>query len=152
MLALAIERGEPAAIRYNRGSLMQMVSAQPVEKGKWETLLPIADCTVIATGCMVETALPVAKENGAGLVNARTVKPMDGALLAEIRGRAKRVVVVEESVDCLGKAVAAELSGVPVTRLCVPDRIIKQATVTEQRAECGLTAADIERAVKECIE
>ena len=32
MLGLAIQRGEPAAVRYPRGSLMQAVSAVPVEK------------------------------------------------------------------------------------------------------------------------
>lgn len=151
MLSLAIRRGEPAAIRYSRGSLMQMVSSQPVEVGAWETLLPLSGCTVIATGSMVEAALPAAKQAGAGLVNARTIKPMDYELLEEIRRTAERVVVVEECADCLGKAVAAELDGIRVTRMNVPDRIISHATVAEQRAECGLTTADIARAIGEDI-
>ena len=149
MLSLAISRGEPAAIRYSRKNLMQMVSPVPVEKGKWETVQPIADCTVIATGSMVEQALPAARETGAGLINARSFKPLDTALLAAVGAQAKRVIVVEECVDCLGKSVMAALPGTPVTRLHVPDRPIRHATVTEQREECGLTTAAILQAIRE---
>ena len=102
MLELAISRGEPAAVRYPRGSLMQAVSAQPVEKGVWEILEPIAEKTVIATGAMVAVAIPVCRKLGAGLVNARTIQPMDGAMLDLIKQTAKKVVVMEEGVDCLG--------------------------------------------------
>ena len=144
MLALAIERGEPAAVRYPRGSLMQAVSAQPVEKGKWEILEPIAEQTIVATGSMVALALPVARKLGAGLVNARTIQPMDFEMLDEIRNKARRVVVLEESVDCLGLRIAAELSPVPVVRMCVPCLPASQATVNHQRSCCGLTAEALE--------
>jgi 1-deoxy-D-xylulose-5-phosphate synthase len=107
MLALAIERGEPAAVRYPRGSLMQAVSAQPVEKGKWEILEPIAEQTVVATGSMVALALPVARKLGAGLVNARTIQPMDNAMLCDQKD-SRRVIVLEENVDCLGLRITAD--------------------------------------------
>ena len=144
MLKLAIERGEPAAVRYPRGSLMQAVSAQPVEKGKWEILEPIAEQTVVATGSMVALALPVARKLGVGLVNARTIQPMDLELLDAIKNKARRVIVLEESVDCIGLRIAAELSPIPVVRMCAPCSPTSQATVSHQRACCGLTAEALE--------
>jgi 1-deoxy-D-xylulose-5-phosphate synthase len=149
MLKLAVSRGEPAAVRYPRGSLMQAVSAQPVEKGVWEELLPIADRTVIATGAMVSVAIPVCKKLGAGLVNARTILPMDEEMLAHVKAGAKHVVVMEEGVDCLGLRVNAALSPVPVARMCVPNDPVSQACVNHQRQFCGLTAEALEDALLE---
>ena len=140
MLELAVSRGEPAAVRYPRGSLMQAVSAQPVEKGVWEILEPIAEKTVIATGAMVAVAIPVCRKLGAGLVNARTIQPMDEAMLDLIKKTAKKVVVMEEGVDCLGLHVTAALSPIPVARMCVPNDPVSQACVNHQRQFCGLTA------------
>ena len=144
MLSLAISRGEPAAVRYPRGSLMQAVSAQPVEKGVWELLEPLQEKTIIATGAMVSVALPVARKLGVGLVNARTIQPMDEAMLATVKQTAKRVVVMEEQVDCLGLRVLAALSPIPVVRMCVPNDPVSQACVNHQRQFCGLTAELLE--------
>ena len=140
MLELAISRGEPAAVRYPRGSLMQAVSAQPVEKGVWEILEPISEKTVIATGAMVAVAIPVCRKLGMGLVNARTVQPMDEDMLEQVKRTAKKVVVMEEGVDCLGLRVSAALSPIPVIRMCVPNDPVSQACVNHQRQFCGLTA------------
>lgn len=67
MLELAISRGEPAAVRYPRGSLMQAVSPQPVEKGVWEEMQPISERTVIATGAMIPLPFPFAENSARGL-------------------------------------------------------------------------------------
>lgn len=149
MLELALTSDGPIAIRYNRGSLMQAVSEQPVAIACWEELLPIAQRTVIATGDMVELALPAARECGAGLVNARCLKPMDDAMLTRIANAAKRVVVVEDGVDAFGMSVAVRLPDCRVTRIHVPDRPIQHASVAEQRAECGMTVEAIRAALTE---
>ncbi len=145
MLKLAISRGEPAAVRYPRGSLMQAVSAQPVEKGVWEELEPVSSQTVIATGTMVAIAQPVARKLGAGLVNARTIRPMDENMIEKIKRTAKKVVVMEESVDCLGLNVASALSPVPVIHMCVPEGPVSQAYIHRQRHRIGLTAEELEK-------
>ena len=144
MLALAVKNAEPAAIRYPRGSLMQAVSTLPVEKGKWEELEPISDRTIIATGSMVAVAMPVARRTGAGLINARTIQPMDEDMLEKIKRRAKRVVVIEECVDCLGIRISAALAPVPVVRMNVPRDPVSQACVSHQRRCCGLTPEALE--------
>ena len=147
MLRLAIASGEPCAIRYNRGALMQAVSEVPVAKGKWEELYPMRERTVIAVGNMVETAMVPAREADAGLINARCLKPMDEDMLARLRGIAKRVVVVEDGIDAIGKEVALCLPGIEVIRLHVPEEPVQHATVAEQRVLCGLTSDDIARAI-----
>lgn len=149
MLKIAMERGEPAAVRYPRGSLIQAVSAQPVEKGKWEILEPVSEQTVVATGVMVALALPVCRKLHAGLINARTIQPLDDSMLEQIRRGAKRVVVLEEGVDCLGMRLAAELSPIPVVRMNVPCVPVWQGTVNHQRAFCGLTAEALEAILPE---
>ena len=123
---------------------MQAVSAQPVEKGKWEILERVSSQTVVATGVLVSLALPVARKLGAGLVNARTIQPLDYEMLEQIRRASKRVIVMEEGVDCLGMRLAAELSPIPVVRMNVPCASIAQASVSHQRVCCGLTAEALE--------
>ena len=150
MLELAISRGEPAAVRYPRGSLMQAVSSVPVEKGKWEILEPIAEKTVIATGSMVSVALPVARKLGAGLVNARTFRPLDDETLEAVKQTAKLVVVMEEGVDCLGFAVTAAVAPIKVIRMNVSCmEPVTHATVNSQREHCGLTACALEQYLTE---
>ena len=149
MLELAISRGEPAAVRYPRGSLMQAVSEQPVERGVWEEMLPITERTVIATGAMVALAIPVCRKLGVGLVNARTIQPLDLAMLERIKQTAKRVVVMEEGVDCLGLHVNAALSPISVVHMCVPNEPVSQASVAHQRQFCGLTAEALEQYLTE---
>lgn len=141
MLSDAIRRGKPAAIRYCRGSLMQMVSDVPIEPGKWEMLRPISECVVIATGSMVHTAWRATEKTSVGFINARTIKPLDDEMLDEVRMKAKRVIVIEDGIDCLGRLIAEKLSGseIRVERLCVPDEPIRQASISEQRLYCGLT-------------
>jgi 1-deoxy-D-xylulose-5-phosphate synthase len=149
MLRLAISLGEPAAVRYPRGSLMQAVSEQPVEKGVWEEILPINEQIVIATGTMVSVALQVCRKRGVGLINARTIEPMDESMLSRVKQTAKRVIVMEEGIDCLGLRVNAALSPVPVVHMCVPSDPVSQACVNHQRQFCGLTADALEENLKE---
>ena len=149
MLHMAVKRGEPAAIRYPRGHLMQAVSANHVTFGKWEELLPIADCTVVATGVMVAEAMPIAKELGAGLVNARFLNPMDDEMLHVLAQKTKHVITVEDGVVSFGKSVALRLHEQTVTCLGIPNRPIPQATIVRQRILCGISPEDIRNAILE---
>lgn len=149
MLEMALERGEPAAIRYNRGGLMEAVPAEPLAFGRWETLLPVAAVTVVATGCMVELALPVARETGAGLINARFLHELDAAALAALRGGARRVITLEDGVVSFGTRMQAALSPLPVRAIGVENRPVAQGTVAQQRARFGMTAAALRQAILE---
>ena len=56
-----------------------------------------------------------------------------------------------DGIVSFGDRVALRLMPVRVTRLGVPNEAIRQGTVAEQRAYCGLRREDIIRAVQEEI-
>ena len=132
MVHLAVERGEPAAIRYCRGTLPEGGDEEPVTYGKWVTLRPAADVVIVAAGPLVEIARQVAEEQDCGLVEARFYKPLDYALLDDLRKR--------------GCTYCPELVVWP---LCLPDGPMPQATVARQRTLGGVDAAAMTRAVRE---
>ena len=149
MVHLAVERGEPAAIRYCRGTLPEGGDEEPVTYGKWVTLRPAADVVIVAAGPLVEIARQVAEEQDCGLVEARFYKPLDYALLDDLRKRGCRLVVAEENVAALSLYVAAYCPELVVRPLCLPDGPMPQATVARQRALGGVDAAAMARAVRE---
>ena len=149
MLDVAILRQEPAVIRFNRGSLMNSPLYQAASFGKWELMQTVQPVTIVATGCMVEQVIPVARETRTGLVNARFINPMDEEMLDYLEEHCKHIIVVEENTLALGSKVRMYLKRPEVTCLCVPNTPIPHASVTEQREMCGLSREDIKNAVLE---
>ena len=102
----------PCAIRYGKNSVDlsgRYPNREAFIPGKWETLEEGSDCTLLAVGSMVETAIAVRDllaEKGvqARLVNASTVKPMDESLLRKIAD--KPVFTLEEHVRTGGFGAA----------------------------------------------
>ena len=149
MLAMAIERNEPAAIRYNRGALPPgEEETEPLQYGKWRVLLPVQPVTVIAAGVLVQEAREAAKNCGCGLIEATFYKPLDYALLDELRAQGASLLVAEENVAALGLYVSAYCPELKVKTFCVPDRIVPQASVERQRVLCGIDEKAMEEALK----
>ncbi len=149
MVRLAVERGEPAAIRYCRGTLPEGEGEEPVAYGKWARLRPDADVVIVAAGPLVEIARRVAREQNCGLVEARFYKPLDHELLDELRKQGCKLVVAEENVAALSLYVAAYCPELRVRPVCLPDGPMPQATVARQRVVGGVDEAAMTRAVKE---
>lgn len=149
MVRLAVERGEPAAIRYCRGTLLEGAGEEPVIYGKWVTLRPATDVVIIAAGPLVEMARRVAKEQNCGLVEARFYKPLDHELLDQLRKQGAKLVVAEENVAALGLYVAAYCPELTIRPVCLPDGPMPQATVARQRALGGVDEAAMIRAIQE---
>ena len=149
MVRLAVERGEPAAIRYCRGTLPEGQGEEPVTYGKWATLRPTADVVIVAAGPLVQAARRVAEELSCGLVEARFYKPLDHALLDDLRRRGCKLIVAEENVAALSLYVAAYCPELTVRPLCLPDGPVLQATVARQRTLGGIDEAAMREAVKE---
>ena len=147
MLAMALSREEPAAVRYCRGTLPDMGVGKPVAYGKWEWMTPLCGTVLIAHGTMVPFAHWVAKKRGLCMLNARFLRPLDTEALDMVRERGARVLVIEENVRCLGADVAAYLETAHVRTLCIPDTFVPHATVNEQRGWYDLNEAGIERAI-----
>ncbi len=149
MVRLAVERGEPAAVRYCRGTLPEGAGEEPVAYGKWATLRPTGDVVIVAAGPLVNIARKVAEEMDCGLVEARFYKPLDYALLDELREKGCRLIVAEENVAALSLYVAAYCPELMVRPLCLPDGPMPQATVARQRTLGGIDEAAMRRAVEE---
>ena len=149
MIRLAVSRGEPAAIRYCRGTLPEDEGEAPVIYGKWATLRPASDVVIVAAGPLVAIARRVADQLDCGLVEARFYKPLDFALLDELRQKGCKLVVAEENVAALSLYVAAYCPELTVRPLCLPDGPMPQATVARQRTMGGIDEAAMIEAVRE---
>ena len=147
MVGLAVARGEPAAIRYCRGTLPQGEGEAPVAYGKWAVLRPETDVVIIAAGALVQEARSVAEELSCGLVEARFYKPLDYELLDALRRQGSKLVVAEENVAALSLYVAGYCPELMVKPLCLPDGAVAQATVDRQRTLGGIDRQAMKAAV-----
>ncbi len=104
LLAGALERPHPVALRYPRGAsrgLNLNTPITPVPWGTGEWLEKGEDATIIAIGPMVYRALAAREILSAegyriGVVNARFIKPLDTALLRQVSGETAALITLEE--------------------------------------------------------
>lgn len=157
MLAYALQIEGPCAIRYPRDGDVGPLDAPvpPIEHGKAEVLREGSDLALIALGDTVARCLQAAEllqEKGlsAAVVNARFIKPLDAALLAELASRCQALVTVEEHVAAggFGSAVLEMLNaaGLPtdhVLSIALPDHFPTHGDSDALRARYGLDAPAI---------
>ncbi len=158
MVKTCLSHEGPASVRYSRGSAWGVrMDAEPsaLEIGKAEVLRQGRDVALVAIGITVLPALEAARrlaEDGisAAVVNARFVKPLDHALIAQMARRVKCLVTVEEGCreGGFGSAVLESLSeqglvNVPTTVMGLPDKYIEQGPQDLLRVQYGLTADGI---------
>ena len=148
----------PAAVRYPRGSAWGIAmdlhpTALPIGQG--EVLCDGTDIAIVAIGVMVVPAMQAAErlaEDGisATVVNARFVKPLDHALIAQVAKKMKCLLTVEEGcrMGGFGSAVLESLSeqgifNLPTKILGLPDKYVEQGPQDLLRVHYGLTADGI---------
>ena len=155
MLRWTFRHSGPCSIRYGRTSVdlsERYPNADVFTPGRWETLEMGDDCTLLAVGSMVETAIDVrdqlaAKGVEARLVNASSVKPMDEALLHKIGDKA--VFTLEEHVHSggFGASVCAFCAEnhlpVPMKCFALPDAFITHGSRPLLLDKHGLSAEKI---------
>ncbi len=154
MLAIAIDKGNPAVVRYGRGALPE-VDYPAVEYGKWLEIKPVSKVTVIATGRMVETAKRAAVGTDAGIVSARCIRPMDEDMLKRIGEEAHVIITVEDGLASggMGSRIAERFSGsIKVIRMGVADTPVQQASPMEQDILCGMDEDSIKRVISLAME
>jgi len=158
MLAHALARSAPAAIRYPRGSTSgrHRDPVAPIEHGKGEILRRGAGAAVLALGNTVDVALDAYDLLAAGefgrsdrlptVVNARFAKPVDEALLTELAADHELILTLEEHslAGGFGSAVVETVSdlglAVRVQRIGVTDVLVAHDSQPSQRALFGLSA------------
>lgn len=167
MLRLALEHDGPFAIRYPRGGgsycNTDRGSVRPIGIGAGEILAEGDDVCILALGSTVGAsvqALEILRESGigAGLVNARFVKPLDAELILDCARRTGRLVVVEENAvqGGFGSAVLELLAesgmhGVQVKLIGLPDRFVEHGAQPILRQLHGLDAEHIARVASDLV-
>ncbi len=129
-VAWAVEHQGPVYLRLTRQNLEAVSPADyRFQLGRWLTLRPGTDVTVIASGGTVFNALEAANQLqadgvSAEVINAASIKPLDEDALVRSATRTRHVVTVEDHslAGGLGGAVAETLGDVlptPLKRLGV---------------------------------
>ena len=129
--------------------------------GKAVTMRQGRDITIIAAGIMVARALEAAdvlarQDMDCRVVNIHTLKPLDEAAVINAASETGAIVVAEEHLaqGGLGSRVAqivAKERPVPMEFVNLGDRYASSGKAEELLQRCGLTATDIEEAVKSAV-
>ncbi len=165
LVAAAIERPGPVAVRYPRGAGRGLPLDEPLGDIAWgsaEWLRHGRDLTLVAIGPMVYTALEVSdhlKAQGieAGVLNARFIKPLDINALGEAAHESRAIMTLEEHAAAggFGSAVAewatVEGLGIPVRIEALPDVFIDHGPTSYYLDLYGLSAEALVRKALEWL-
>ncbi len=161
LLAAALDRPGPVAVRYPRGSGRGLALSEEIPSlawGKAEWIRQGRQLTLVALGPIVYTALEAATALEAmgfsiGVVNARFVKPLDKETLSEVSRHTEAMLTLEEHSEAggFGSAVlewaASEGIGIPVRIAGLPDSFIDQGPPAHYLAQFELDRDGIVRRV-----
>ncbi len=155
-LKYAFSLGSPVAIRYPKESSAKEREVAPYEETLWERLKTGEKYNILAVGPdMLALAEEFAKNHdGAGVISARTVKPLDEKTLAEI-SELPIIAIEENSViggfgDAVRRAVSSLFGGKPKNRIItlgVKDAFTRHGSAERQREENGLCEKQLEAIV-----
>ena len=162
MLRTGLELDGPSAIRYPRGAAAGVPipdDPEPVEVGTGEILREGSRIALIGYGAGVEKALGAAEilADDVTVVDARFVKPLDTALLAQLAGEHELLVTIEEGVlqGGFGSAVLEALSDAGqsrrVLRIGLPDRYVTHGAPKLLHEEVGFTAEAIAERIEAAV-
>lgn len=155
-LKYAFSLGSPVAIRYPKESSAKEREVAPYEETRWERIKTGEKYNILAVGPdMLALAEEFAKNHdGAGVISARTVKPLDEKTLAEISGLP--IIAIEENSviggfgDAVRRAVSRLFGGKPKNRIItlgVKDAFTRHGSAERQREENGLCEKQLEAIV-----
>lgn len=155
-LEYAFSLGSPVAIRYPKESSAKEREVAPYEETLWERIKTGEKYNILAVGPdMLALAEEFAKNHdGAGVISARTVKPLDEKTLAEI-SELPIIAIEENSViggfgDAVRRAVSRLFGGKPKNRIMtlgVKDAFTRHGSAERQREENGLCEKQLEAIV-----
>lgn len=164
MIPAALKLGAPCSIRYpkNAECLPEGYEIREFAIGKWQILRAGDDVVLLATGTMTAAALRVAETLAgegvhAEVINASTIKPLDGKCLEGLFARGLPILTLEEHVAAggFGSAVleyAASCGAcVPVRVMAVGDLFVQHGDHRHLLKEVGLDDEAIAQAVRETV-
>lgn len=153
----------PISIRFPRGkAAADLDLGEPLRElaiGKGEVLREGESVCLIGIGNMAGNALEAAEilageGREVGVVNARFVKPLDTALLAELVDRYDHLVTIEDHAkmggfgSAVSEALAEMKAGVQPIILGVPDEFITHGSQAGLYEKCGISPEAIAKLVR----
>lgn len=160
MLKFAVNFGGPIAMRYPRGSAYDGLKEyrKPIELGKSEIIYEEEDIALVAVGSMVKTAEAVRRSlkdvgYSCSLVNARFVKPIDEAMIAELAKEHRLIVTLEENVASggFGEKVRDCMDGMhtdcSLLTVSIPDEYVEHGNVSILYEEVGIDEESVTKRV-----
>lgn len=165
MLNFAAAHNGPVAIRYPRGEVPDEIIESDVQyiPGRaeivWQKGCP--SVAILAVGHLVAEAVEAAKrlqqqDIDVIVVDPCSIKPLDKDILRTLSSQCDCIVTVEENVlsggfgASIGEWLSANnMTTVRMRSLGLPDEFIKQAPQKILRAQCGIDANGIVKAVQE---
>ncbi len=160
MLATALTINGPVAIRYPRGNgkgVLTSATPKPIPLASAQTLMKGSDIIILGCGPVLYEAMIAARQfktGKVGVINMRSIKPIDEKMIEECAKHAKSIITLEEAsiINGLGSAVLEILcdKGIQkkVIRLGIPDKFIDQAKPDTQYEWCGIDAKSIARTIQ----
>ena len=158
MLYTAFALGQPAAVRYPRGSgpgaaVAKEMQALPVGKGVVKRRGG-SGVAILAFGTLLKPALEAAEDLDATVADMRFVKPVDAELVAELAATHRLVVTVEENAvsggagSAVAEALAERAIRAPLLHLGLPDHFVDHGDQAQLLASVGLDRSGIVSSVR----
>ncbi len=153
----ALELNTPVAIRYPNGEAYEFSGTLELDASlRWEVLNRGENVALLAVGPrMLNLALRVNELNGGKftVVNARTIKPLDGDVLNEIKS--DNIITLEENsaIGGFGSLVLKHYSDLGILAKVkvfgVKDEFVSHASIESQLEINGLTPQNISKFINE---
>lgn len=164
MLDYAISLNGPCAIRYPRGSAVnELIPKENSFDGKSILLKHGTDCEIWAVGKMFSAAFKAAeildkKGINTGVVNVRSIKPLDSDMIKDTSKRTKMIVTLEDNtlIGGFGSGMLSFLNEnniqIPIMSIGWPDKFTEQGNTDDLFAKYGLTAEAVAERISEFVE
>lgn len=166
MVYTAIQHEGPIAVRFPRGNgygIKMDEELHEIPIGTWEVLREGSDVALLSFGPILQEVLHAADELEkigifARVINARSIKPLDEAMLIQLGQEGLPIVSIEEAAlqGGFGSYVLEFMNdqkfNTAIERIGIPDEYIEHGSVSDLLAEVGLTKENIVNRVKIMIQ
>ena len=160
MLYTGYHCGKPAAVRYPRGDAIgvKLQPLQMLEIGKSKLVRQGEKIAILNFGTLLPTALEVAEELNATVIDMRFVKPLDEKRIIELAQTHETLITLEENAlqGGAGSATAEVLNSAKKTtallQLGLPDFFIPQGTQQEILHDLKLDSEGIKQQIETFLE